>query len=213
MNYDEARRWKDVKAWAWMPGMAVDKRAAGYRIDGDGNRQWGPFTSEPEDDDLPDLDDPGTKGCLLELARIVSGGVFWLAGVASGDGQGGVRITWQVHGLTRVDGERVNEPAPTGFDTETAGMLAVVEYCERMTLEPKHLDEWSEDVDWYAAEEHIRERLRAWKPGGELVGVDAAEAAKILAAFPALGTLVDLVSREIRADVTEAGPVPNAGTA
>ena len=79
----------------------------------------------------------------------------------------------------------------------------------------RHIDEWGDEgVDWYAAEADIRERLQAWKPAGVLVGLDAAEAAKIVADFPALARLVELVSREIRADSTEdAEPVPNAGTA
>ena len=129
----EAARWKAVKAWEWMPGMECDRRAAGHRIDEDGMRQWGPFRDTPDADDLPNLDDPGTQGCLLALARKVSGGTFWLAGHLFPGG----RLAWRVHGLARVDGERVNATAPNGFDTETAGMLAVVEYCERMTLEPK----------------------------------------------------------------------------
>ena len=125
----EAARWKALRAWAWMPGMECDRRLAGHRIDGDGMRQWGPYRSEPDTDDLPNLDDPGTRGCLLDLSRTIAGGTFWIAARLFP----GERIAWEVHGLSRGDGERVNAAAPGGFDTETAGMLAVCEYMERLT--------------------------------------------------------------------------------
>jgi hypothetical protein len=52
-------------AWRWMPGMrwwlpATPDDAAHGRVH---------FAPTAPDDALPDLDDPATRGCLLELVR------------------------------------------------------------------------------------------------------------------------------------------------
>ena len=71
---EEARRWTRLKGWRWMPGMAGMLEADGYRVlavtdsgevlmDG-----WG-YTAAT----IPDVTDPATRGCLLALAREITG--------------------------------------------------------------------------------------------------------------------------------------------
>lgn len=67
------RRAVACKHWRWMPGMLV----GGWVIDGACPHQWAngnPWRQERNNiiilpDELPDLSDPATLGCLLHLVR------------------------------------------------------------------------------------------------------------------------------------------------
>jgi hypothetical protein len=60
---DLAKRAVACKHWRWMPGMLT---LEGYRLDNAGR-----LRAEQQGDQLPDLNDPATVGCLLALVREV----------------------------------------------------------------------------------------------------------------------------------------------
>jgi len=67
-----ARRAVSCPRWRWMPGMFTIARGRIVRRDNDGYtlayyRGGHAYVLEP--DDLPDLTDPATLGCLLALVR------------------------------------------------------------------------------------------------------------------------------------------------
>ena len=90
MSIELARRAVACKHWRWAPGMlsrcSTDTRRAVYRwlagldtrhygtvcvVEDNYGRPWhhGVLAWEPTPDDLPDLSDPATVGCLLALVR------------------------------------------------------------------------------------------------------------------------------------------------
>ena len=66
------------KAWKWMPGMLGGTIGDWFRCyaQPDGlywqGEPHGGWTKTKEDDWIPNLNDPGTKGCLLDLIRDAS---------------------------------------------------------------------------------------------------------------------------------------------
>jgi len=67
-----AYRAVECKHWRWMPGMLTTTRMRVIRVDDDGNADG--FHDQAcylwvIKDALPDLEDPATLGCLLELVR------------------------------------------------------------------------------------------------------------------------------------------------
>lgn len=81
MNHDLARRAVKCKGWRWMPGMltegdnrviSVDDEATCWAESNDYLRyslDEPAWVREKFAAELPDLDDPATKGCLLALVR------------------------------------------------------------------------------------------------------------------------------------------------
>jgi hypothetical protein len=60
------------RAWRWMPGMLTMDALRVVRVDTDGHALgWraGGYVWALNADSLPDLSDPATLGCLLELVR------------------------------------------------------------------------------------------------------------------------------------------------
>jgi hypothetical protein len=98
MSNDLARRAVACKHWRWAPGMlsrcSTDTRRAVYRwLVGLDTRHYGLVcivedkhgrpcrnvaTLQPGPDDLPDLDDEATLGCLLGLVRLARLDPYWL---------------------------------------------------------------------------------------------------------------------------------------
>jgi hypothetical protein len=67
-----ARRAVACKGWRWMPGMRTDDGFRVCRVDSDGYKfGWSDsnYAYAIARDVLPDLTDPATLGCLLELVR------------------------------------------------------------------------------------------------------------------------------------------------
>jgi hypothetical protein len=66
----EARRWTALRGWRWMPGMlAVRDDGTPYRL----SCAVAASKVRPDHGWLPDLTDPATCGCLLALAREITG--------------------------------------------------------------------------------------------------------------------------------------------
>ena len=71
---EEARRWTALRGWRWMPRMRVCRKS-GHDLN-----YWVTATvpepfAEPSDGHewIPDVTDPATRGCLLALAREITG--------------------------------------------------------------------------------------------------------------------------------------------
>lgn len=56
----------ECERWSWRPGMLI---AGGPRID---------LSTTLNGDELPDLDDPATRGCLLDLVREAADSEVWI---------------------------------------------------------------------------------------------------------------------------------------
>lgn len=144
--HDLARRAVACRYWRWAPGMLsrcdTDTRRAAYRwLVGLDTRHYGLVcvvqdkhrrpcrsvaTLQPGPDDLPDLADPATLGCLLALVREAWRCHVHLRRWASPapDMSGRDRSTWEpVDGLGRrlVAGPRVL------CDTEAEALVAALE--------------------------------------------------------------------------------------
>lgn len=64
-----ARRAVACKHWRWMPGMSIIGYINDRILETDKGPRIGKYVSELCTDDLPDLMDPATMGCLLALVR------------------------------------------------------------------------------------------------------------------------------------------------
>ena len=71
-----------------------------------------------------DISDPGTKGCLAELARKLWGGTIWVGGRLVIHDDRPNEIRWWVCGLHISDSERVN--GHDGFDTEGIALARAI---------------------------------------------------------------------------------------
>jgi hypothetical protein len=108
---DLARRATVCKGWRWLPGMLVAEtdgmrpaRLVGLWEEGvcpdtPGGPAWAHWGISASQEDLsgflPDLDDPATRGCILELAREAHGDPFLCVGVCwPVDDDGPVWAAW-----------------------------------------------------------------------------------------------------------------------
>jgi len=114
MSNELARRAVACKGWQWMAGMLT---LEGYRLDNSGR-----LKAEQQGDQLPDLNDPATVGCLVALVRKAWGEPTAHA-VPFSDG------TWYVQGKY-IDDEHGHG------DTEAEALVRALEFKDP-------------DDDWY----------------------------------------------------------------
>jgi hypothetical protein len=77
----EARRWVALPGWRWMPGMCSANGSRVLFVDDDNgdvclsvdDGQVPYWLDGPAQNMLPDVTDPATRGCLLALAREITG--------------------------------------------------------------------------------------------------------------------------------------------
>jgi len=114
---DLARRAVACKGWRWLPGMRVVSQSGQHW------RIWSETRSvyEPEGiidcvptNDLPDLTDPATLGCLLALVREAWGDHVWLPTCVDLEAE-----AWIVGSPSRN--------RQTRYDTEAAALVAALE--------------------------------------------------------------------------------------
>lgn len=95
-----AKRAVACEHWRWMPGMLT---LEGYRLDNAGR-----LRAEQQGDQLPDLNDAATVGCLLALVRIAWGDPIAHA-VPNGGWNGGWRVCDEHAGERNVYGRGETE--------------------------------------------------------------------------------------------------------